>query len=106
MDTYVILSCLADVLARLSAYHIVPSSVLHILPVPHFIQPQSVLPYTAVVVVLDWTRPWTLLEELHAWFTWIEWWVQGDGALELEVIHEDNRQLCMLIVPSFLFTQS
>jgi dynein light intermediate chain 1 len=42
--------------------------------------------------VLDWTRPWTFLEDLHTWLSWIERWVQGDGARELEVIREEHRE--------------
>ncbi|KAN0140390.1 hypothetical protein V8E53_001599 [Lactarius tabidus] len=41
------------------------------------------------VVVLDWTRPWTFLEELHAW---LERRVQGNGACELEVFREEHRE--------------
>jgi len=42
--------------------------------------------------VLDWTRPWSFLEELYTWLSWIERWVQGDGARELEVIREEHRE--------------
>jgi len=60
--------------------------------VSHFLKPQSALPHTAVIVVLDWTRPWAFLEELLTWLAWIERWVQGDGARELEVIREEHRE--------------
>ncbi|KAN0140393.1 hypothetical protein V8E53_001602 [Lactarius tabidus] len=43
----------------------------------HRRQPHARRP-TAVVIVLDWTRPWTFLEELRSWVTWIERWVQGE----------------------------
>ena len=61
--------------------------------VPHFLQPQSALPHTAVVIVLECTRPWT--DGLHTWLTWVKCWVQGDGARELEVIREEHRERCM-----------
>ena len=58
--------------------------------VPHFLQPQSALPHTAVVIVLDWKRPWTFLEELHTSPTWIERRVQEDRVRKLEVTHEER----------------
>ena len=47
--------------------------------------------------MLDWTLPWTFVEELHTWLTWIERWVLGDGARELEVTREENRERCVSI---------
>ena len=88
---------LADILARLSVYSVPSSAPSYTALVPHFLQPQSALPHTAVVIVLDWTRPWTFLEELHTWLAWIEGWVQGDGARELEVIREEHRERCLSI---------
>jgi len=70
--------------------------------VSHFLPPQSALPHTAVVIVLDWTRPWAFLDELHTWLTWIEHWVQGDGSRELQVIREEHRERCES-VSSFFF---
>ncbi|KAN0140374.1 Dynein light intermediate chain (DLIC) domain containing protein [Lactarius tabidus] len=81
-----------DILARLSVYTVPSSASSYTALVPHFLQPQSALPHTAVVIVLDWTRPWTFVEELHTWLAWIERWVQGDGARELEVIREEHRE--------------
>ena len=89
------LTSLTDILARLSVYTVPSSAPSYTALVPHFLQPQSALPHTAVVIVLDWTRPWTFLEELHTWLAWIERWVQGDGARELEVIREEHRERCM-----------
>jgi dynein light intermediate chain 1 len=95
-----------DILARLSVYTVPSSAPSYTALVPHFLQPQSALPHTAVVIVLDWTRPWTFLEELQTWLAWIERWVEGDGARELEVIREEHRERCMLIIFSFLFLGS
>ncbi|KAF8258590.1 hypothetical protein EI94DRAFT_1774165 [Lactarius quietus] len=86
-----------DILARLSVYTVPSSAPSYTALVPHFLQPQSALPHTAVVIVLDWTRPWTFLEELHTWLAWVENWVQGDGARDLEVIREENRERCIAL---------
>ena len=56
------------------------------------------------MIALDWTRPWTFLEELHTWLAWVERWVQGDGARELEVIREEHRERCMPILILILIT--
>jgi Dynein light intermediate chain (DLIC) len=83
-----------DILARLSVYTVPSSSPPYTALLSHFLRPQSALPHTAVIIVLDWTRPWTFLEDLYTWLTWIEHWVQGDGARELEVIREEHRERC------------
>ena len=46
------------------------------------------------MIVLDWTRPWTFVDELHTWLSWVEQWAQGDGARELEIAREENRERC------------
>jgi len=83
-----------DILARLSVYTVPSSSPSYTALLSHFLHPQSALPHTTVIIVLDWTRPWTFLEDLHTWLSWIERWVQGDGARELEVIREEHRERC------------
>ena len=83
-----------DILARLSVYTVPSSSPSYTALLSHFLHPQSALPHTAIIIVLDWTRPWTFLEDLHTWLSWIERWVQGDGARELEVIREEHRERC------------
>ena len=84
----------ADILARLSVYTVPSSSPSYTALLSHYLPPQSALPHTAVIIVLDWTRPWTFLEDLHTWLSWVERWVQGDGARELEVIREEHRERC------------
>lgn len=59
---------------------------------PHFLPPRSSLLQTLVIIVLDWTRPWTFIEELQTWLTWIETWSKGDGSRELEIIREESRE--------------
>src|SRR6267378_1709040 len=44
-----------------------------------------------------------LLEELHTWLAWIEGWVQGDGACELEIICK-LRRACPFHPLSCLFS--
>ncbi|KAI6024519.1 dynein light intermediate chain-domain-containing protein [Pisolithus marmoratus] len=70
-------------LARLSVY---------IRVLPHFLPPRNVLPHTAVMIVLDWTRPWTFMEELEMWLKWVEQWAKGDGSREVEIVREENRE--------------
>ena len=88
-----------DVLARLSVYTVPSSAPSYTALVSHFLPPQSALPHTAVMIVLDWTRPWSFLEEIYTWLTWIEHWVKGDGTRELQVIREEHRERCMSISP-------
>ena len=95
-----------DILARLSVYTVPSSAPSYTALVLHFRQLQSARPHTAVVIALDWTRPWTFLEELHTWLAWVKRWVQGDGARQLEVTREEHRESCMPIISSFLLLQS
>ena len=44
------------------------------------------------MIVLDWTRPWSFVEELFMWLQWAERWSKGDGSRELEVIREECRE--------------
>lgn len=44
------------------------------------------------MIVLDWTRPWTFVDELYTWLTWVEKWSKGDGARELEIAREENHE--------------
>lgn len=58
------------------------------------------------MIVLDWTRPWSFVEELSMWLQWAERWSKGDGSRELEVIREECREKRMshLFFP-FVYTQ-
>jgi dynein light intermediate chain 1 len=78
-----------DNLTRLYAYTVPSSAPSYTALVPYFLQPRHTHPHTVVVIVLDWTRPWTFLEELHTWLAWVERWIQGDGRRELKVINEE-----------------
>lgn len=68
---------------------------------PYFLQPRHTHPHTVVVIVLDWTRPWTFLEGLHTWLAWVERWIQGDGRRELKVINEEHHEPCIPNISSF-----
>ena len=53
-----------------------------------------------VMIVLDWTRPWTFLDQLHTWLAWVEKWSKGDGARELEVLRDEGRERCEFNIAS------
>ncbi|KAF5321922.1 hypothetical protein D9619_000568 [Psilocybe cf. subviscida] len=81
-----------DTLGRLSVYTVPSSAQSYTALLPHFLPPRSSLPQTVVVIVLDWTRPWTFIEELEMWIKWVEKWVKGDGSRELEIVREESRE--------------
>ncbi|KAN0140501.1 hypothetical protein V8E53_001710, partial [Lactarius tabidus] len=62
-----------------STYHPVVGSFM-CFPRTAFLHSYSPLLLYRVVIVLYSTRPWTFLVELHTRLTWIEHWLQGDGA--------------------------
>lgn len=55
------------------------------------------------MIVLDWTRPWTFVEELETWFQWIEQWATGDASRELQIVREENRERCECFCPGQSF---
>ncbi|PFH49236.1 hypothetical protein AMATHDRAFT_148080 [Amanita thiersii Skay4041] len=81
-----------DTLARLSVYTIPSSSNSYTSLLPHFLPPRTSLPHTLVIIALDWTRPWTFMEELETWLQWVERWAKGDRSRELEIIREENHE--------------
>lgn len=81
-----------DTLARLSVYTIPSSAPSYTSLLPHFVPPRTCLPHTVVLIILDWTKPWTFVEELETWLQWVENWTKGDGARELEIAREENRE--------------
>ena len=86
------LECAADTLARLSVYTVPSSAPSYSALLPHFVPPRSSLPHTLVVIALDWTRPWSFIQELVTWLEWVEKWVKGDGSRELDIAKEENRE--------------
>jgi len=87
-----------DTLARLSVYTVPSSAPSYNALLPHFLPPRSSLLQTLIIIVLDWTRPWTFIEELQTWLTWIETWSKGDGSRELEIIREESRERRMFLL--------
>ena len=83
---------LLDTLARLSVYTVPSSASSYTALLPHFLPPRSSLLLTLIIFVLDWTRPWTFIEELQTWLTWVEMWSKGDASRELEIIREESRE--------------
>ncbi|KAH9482492.1 Cytoplasmic dynein 1 light intermediate chain 2 [Psilocybe cubensis] len=81
-----------DTLARLSVYTVPSSASSYTALLPHFLPPRTALLQTLVIITLDWTRPWTFVEELETWLSWVEAWSKGDGSRELEIIREESRE--------------
>lgn len=86
--------CNVDTLARLSVYTVPSASPHYTALLPHFLPPRAALPHTLVMIVLDWTRPWTFVEELQTWLQWVENWTKGDGSRELDIAREESRERC------------
>lgn len=83
---------LADTLARLSVYTVPSDAGAYTGLLPHFLPPRTALPHTLVMIVLDWTRPWTFVEDLQTWLKWVEDWVKADGSREMEIAREENHE--------------
>ncbi|KAJ7126401.1 dynein light intermediate chain-domain-containing protein [Mycena crocata] len=81
-----------DTLARLSVYTVPSAAPEYTSLLPHFVPPRTALPHTLVMIALDWTRPWTFVEELETWLRWVETWARGDAARELEIVREEGRE--------------
>ncbi|KAF9651747.1 hypothetical protein BDM02DRAFT_3110207 [Thelephora ganbajun] len=81
-----------DILARLSVYTVPSSATTYTSLLPDFLPPRQSLPHTVVIIALDWTRPWTFVEELQTWLVWVEQWAKGDGSHELEIVREEQRE--------------
>jgi dynein light intermediate chain 1 len=90
-----------DTLARLSVYEVPSSARAHTALVAKLLPPRAALPHTLAVVVLDWTKPWTFVDELETWLLWLDAWAQGDadGARETQIVREEcrERRKCILI---------
>ncbi|KAI0029036.1 dynein light intermediate chain-domain-containing protein [Vararia minispora EC-137] len=81
-----------DTLARLSVYTVPSSARAYTSLVPHFLPPRAPLAHTVIVIVLDWTRPWTFIEDLLTWLGWVEAWAKGDASREGVIAREENRE--------------
>ena len=83
---------LVDTLARLSVYTVPSHASAYVSLLPHFLPPRTALPHTLVMIVLDWTRPWTFVEDLQTWLKWVEQWAKRDGSREVEIVREENHE--------------
>ncbi|TFK55636.1 hypothetical protein OE88DRAFT_1710043 [Heliocybe sulcata] len=81
-----------DTLARLSVYTVPSAATSYTALLPHFLPPRASVPHTVVMIALDWTKPWTFVEELETWLSWVEEWAKGDGSRDLEISREENRE--------------
>jgi dynein light intermediate chain 1 len=81
-----------DTLARLSVYTVPSSASACTALLPNSLPPRWTLSSTLVIIVLDWTRPWTFVEDLETWLTWVETWAKGDASREVEIIREECRE--------------
>ncbi|KAF9534136.1 dynein light intermediate chain-domain-containing protein [Crepidotus variabilis] len=81
-----------DILARLSVYTVPTSSPSYTKLLPHFLPPRTALLSSLIIIVLDWTRPWSFVEELESWLAWVEAWAKGDGSRELDIVREEGRE--------------
>ncbi|KDQ64441.1 hypothetical protein JAAARDRAFT_117764 [Jaapia argillacea MUCL 33604] len=81
-----------DTLARLSVYTVPSPASSYTALLPHFLPPRTALPHTLIMIVLDWTRPWTFVDELYTWLSWVDKWAKGDGSREVTIAREENRE--------------
>ncbi|KAF8313277.1 DLIC-domain-containing protein [Clavulina sp. PMI_390] len=79
-----------DIVARLSVYTVPSSDSSHLTLVPQFLPPRTALPRTLAVIVLDWTKPWTFVDQLRTWLSWIESWAGSDSSREAQVVREEG----------------
>ncbi|KAJ7167606.1 dynein light intermediate chain-domain-containing protein [Mycena filopes] len=83
-----------DTLARLAVYTVPSAAPAYTALLPHFVPPRTALPHTLVLITLDWTRPWTFVDELETWLRWVEEWARGgpNPPRELEIVREESRE--------------
>jgi hypothetical protein len=90
-----------DIVARLSVYTVPSSDPSHLSLVPHFLTPKISLHRTLVVIVLDWTKPWSFLDQLKTWLSWVEEWSTQDPSREVQILREEGRERCKLHIVCF-----
>lgn len=81
-----------DTLARLSVYTVQSSNPAHLGLVPQVLPAKASLHNTLVMILLDWTKPWTFVEQLENWLIWVDKWTKGDGSREMEVTRDEGRE--------------
>lgn len=83
-----------DILARLSVYTVPSSSKSHLTLLPNFLPPRTSLSQTLVMIVLDWTKPWSFIEQLETWLAWVEHWAEAKGVREVVIAREEGHERC------------
>jgi dynein light intermediate chain 1, cytosolic len=83
---------IVDTLARISVYTVQSSNQIHTKLVSNVLPPKSALHNTLIMIVLDWTKPWTFIDQLEIWMKWVDEWAKGDGNREIEVLREEGRE--------------
>lgn len=73
-------------------YTVPSSAATYTALLPHFLPPRTSLPHTVVIIVLDWTKPWSFIDELYTWLEWIETWVKSDSSREAQIMREESRE--------------
>lgn len=87
-----------DILARISVYTVQSSNSVHTRLITQVLPPKTSLPNTLMMIVLDWTKPWTFVDQLELWMKWIEDWSKSDNSRELEVAREEGREKRMSVL--------
>lgn len=59
---------------------------------------------TLAMILLDWTKPWTFVEQLENWLILVDKWAKGDGSREMEVTRDEGRERCEYVSPSRIFS--
>jgi dynein light intermediate chain 1, cytosolic len=88
-----------DTLARLSVYTVQSSNPTHLGLVSQVLPAKTSLHNTLVMILLDWTKPWTFVEQLENWLIWVDRWAKGDGSREMEVARDEERERCEYMSP-------
>ncbi|CAG8657525.1 13088_t:CDS:2, partial [Acaulospora colombiana] len=73
-------------------YTVQSSNSIHTKLVSNVLPPRSAIPNTLIMIVLDWTKPWTFIDQLEMWMKWIDEWSKGDGNRETEVLREEGKE--------------
>jgi dynein light intermediate chain 1 len=86
-----------DILARISVYTVQSSNSVHTRLITQVLPPKTALPNTLIMIILDWTKPWTFVDQLELWMKWIDDWSKTDNGRELEVAREEGRERRMSV---------
>ncbi|KZT62783.1 hypothetical protein CALCODRAFT_478704 [Calocera cornea HHB12733] len=86
---------------KLSVYSVPSSAPSHLALVDHFIPPRTSLPHTLVMIVLDWTQPWTFVPQLEKWLKWVEHWAEADKGRDLDVLRDEAKERLRLHIQHY-----